>query len=86
MKELEESSNDLKLNNEKSNNSMAIWYEAGRSFGDISASTMYQDIFKIAIGVIMMSIYVLVILSRCTWVELRVSINYKINITSISQC
>lgn len=71
LKELESSSNDLKLYNEKYNKTMGLWYEAGRSFGDVSASTMYQDILKIATGVILMSIYVLVILSRFTWVELR---------------
>lgn len=73
LKELESSSNDLKLYNKKFNKTMGLWYEAGRSFGDVSASTMYQDVLKIAIGVILMSIYVLVILSRFTWVELRVS-------------
>ncbi|XP_048511966.1 NPC intracellular cholesterol transporter 1-like isoform X2 [Athalia rosae] len=54
---------------------LAFWYEAARSFGDVSSSTMFQDIGKVAMGVVLMSFYVQIILSRLNWVEWRVSID-----------
>ncbi|XP_046483192.1 patched domain-containing protein 3 [Neodiprion pinetum] len=50
---------------------LALWYEAGRSFGDISSSAMFQDIAKLIGGIMLMSFYVQVILSRFNWVEWR---------------
>ncbi|KAK0173536.1 hypothetical protein PV328_006715 [Microctonus aethiopoides] len=68
---LHTSSELLKISNKLYNQSLAIWYEAGRSFGDISSSTMFQDIKKIIIGTVLMTIYVLLILSKFNWVEWR---------------
>ncbi|XP_034247320.1 protein patched homolog 2-like isoform X2 [Thrips palmi] len=50
---------------------MEIFYEAGRSFGDISASGMFQDMDKIFIGVILMLVYIQVQQTNRSWVETR---------------
>lgn len=53
---------------------MSLYYEAGRSYGDISAKSMFQDIDKLFIGtLIMFSFLQFVLPSRFNWVELRVS-------------
>ncbi|XP_074095417.1 patched domain-containing protein 3 isoform X1 [Cotesia typhae] len=67
LNQLHSSSEHLK----NENSSIKIWYEAGRSFGDISASTMFQDIKKVIIGIILMTLYVQIILSRFNWLEWR---------------
>ena len=54
------------------NNSLMLYYEAGRSFGDISGSSMFQDIDKLIVGILLMFLYVLMILSNRNWVEWRV--------------
>ncbi|XP_034936281.1 NPC intracellular cholesterol transporter 1-like [Chelonus insularis] len=71
LKELHASSELLKKKNKENNKTLQIWYQAGRSFGDISESTMFQDMKKIIIGIILMTLYVQVILSRFNWVEWR---------------
>lgn len=65
-----------KLQNEKNNNngSLEFYYEAGRSYGDLSGSTMFQDIDKLVLGVLLMFLYILAILSKYNWVELRVCV------------
>lgn len=42
------------------------------SFGDISAATMFQDMDKLIVGIILMFVYMQVVLSKFSWVELRV--------------
>ncbi|EFN85001.1 Niemann-Pick C1 protein [Harpegnathos saltator] len=60
------------LQNEKNENtSLMFYYEAGRSFGDISGTSMFQDIDKLIVGILLMFLYVLTILSKSNWVELR---------------
>lgn len=54
---------------------IAIFYSAERSFGDISAATMFADMDKLIIGIILMFIYMQIVLSKFSWVELRVSIS-----------
>lgn len=62
------------LNNKKNvNHTMSIWYEAGRSFGDVTFVTMFGNIDILSIGFILMFVYVLAILSDYNWVGLRVS-------------
>lgn len=62
------------LNNEKNvNNTLAIWYDAGRSFGDVTFVTMFGNIGILSIGFILMFFYVLVIFSDYNWVGWRVS-------------
>ncbi|KAK2582155.1 hypothetical protein KPH14_004514 [Odynerus spinipes] len=57
--------------NKYPNQTLGLFYEAGRSFGDISSSTLFQDIDKLAIGIILMFFYVQFILSNFNWVEWR---------------
>ena len=64
----------LETNNLKNNESYSIWYEAGRSFGDITESSIFSDVEKLAGGIIVMTIYVQFLLSKFNWVEWRVSI------------
>ncbi|XP_068974093.1 patched domain-containing protein 3-like isoform X2 [Bombus flavifrons] len=61
------------LNDEKNvNNTLAIWYDAGRSFGDVTFVTMFGNIGILSIGFILMFFYVLVIFSDYNWVGWRV--------------
>lgn len=53
------------------NQTLGLFYEAGRSFGDVSSSTLFQDVDKLAIGIILMFFYVQFILSNFNWVEWR---------------
>ncbi|XP_066584061.1 patched domain-containing protein 3-like [Prorops nasuta] len=53
------------------NRSLNIYYEAGRSFGDISSSVLFQEIDKLIAGTFLMFLYVLAILSNFNWVECR---------------
>ncbi|PNF27986.1 hypothetical protein B7P43_G14201 [Cryptotermes secundus] len=48
-----------------------VFYEAGRSFADISAAAMFQDIDKLIIGIVMMFIYIQLIVSKFNLVECR---------------
>lgn len=43
------------------------------SYGDISNETMFEDIDKLAFGIILMFIYMQFVLSRFSWTEIRVS-------------
>lgn len=56
---------------------IVIYYCAERSFGDISAATMFQDMDKLIVGVILMFVYMQVVLSKYSWVELRVSLVFN---------
>lgn len=80
LQELEKAKIDLEEQNSE-NVSYALYYEAGRSFGDISQDSIFHDVGKLVIGVIIMSVYVQLILSKFNWVEWRVS--EKILTTSI---
>lgn len=44
------------------------------SYGDISAATMFQDMGKVSLGSILMFIYMLLILSKFGWTEIRVAL------------
>lgn len=48
-----------------------IFYSAGRSYGDISSKTLFQDMDKLFMGIILMMIYMVLILSKFSWVEMR---------------
>lgn len=43
------------------------------SYGDISAEAMFSDMDKLAVGVIIMFIYMQIVLSKFSWTEIRVS-------------
>ncbi|XP_014230059.1 protein patched homolog 3-like [Trichogramma pretiosum] len=67
LKELESVSSNMK----GSDSNYSLYYEAGRSFGDISQDSIFHDAEKLAAGIILMSLYVQVVLSRFNWVEWR---------------
>jgi hypothetical protein len=54
----------------QSRNILMIEYS---SFADISNSAMFQDIEKLLMGGFLMFVYIQLQLSKCNWVELRVS-------------
>ncbi|CAK9806362.1 Patched domain-containing protein 3 [Anthophora quadrimaculata] len=61
------------LNSKKNvNHTLFLWYEAGRSFGDVTFVTMFGNIDILSIGFILMFFYVLVIFSDYNWVGWRV--------------
>lgn len=64
---------------------VVIYYCAERSFGDISAATMFQDMDKLIVGIVLMFVYMQVVLSKYSWVELRVSLllNLQLNLIFI---
>ncbi|XP_045765423.1 patched domain-containing protein 3-like [Maniola jurtina] len=51
-----------------------LYYEAGRSFGDISGQAMFQEMDKLSIGIILMFFYVVCAVSRCNWLEIRLTL------------
>lgn len=53
-------------------NGTAMFYSAGRSFGDISSATMFQDIDKLILGGFFMFVYMEIVLSKFGWTEIRV--------------
>ncbi|XP_031621793.1 patched domain-containing protein 3-like [Contarinia nasturtii] len=55
-----------------SDNETNIYYSAGRSYGDISSATMFQDINKIMFGSALMFIFMILVLSKFGWIELRI--------------
>lgn len=60
-----------RLKRDLENDKMKIYYTAGRSFGDISSTTMFKDIDKLFIGVTLMIIYMVFVLSKYGWTEIR---------------
>lgn len=54
-------------------NATKMFYNAERSYGDISAATMFQDMDMVFIGAMLMFIYMEIVLSRFGWTEFRVS-------------
>lgn len=53
---------------------LKVYYGAGRSYGDISSKTMFQDIDKVVYGVIFMLFYMVFVLSKYGWIEIRFSL------------
>ncbi|XP_045494460.1 protein patched homolog 3-like [Colias croceus] len=51
-----------------------LYYEAGRSFADVSGQAMFQEMDKLALGIILMFVYVLISVSRFNWLEVRVTL------------
>lgn len=53
---------------------LGIGFFLSFSFGDVSGATMYQDMDKLGVGIFLMVVYVIMVLSRFNWLELRVSL------------
>lgn len=49
-----------------------MFYAAGRSYGDISADSMFKDIDKLVFGGVVMFIYMQLVLSKFSWTEFRI--------------
>ncbi|KAJ3640245.1 hypothetical protein Zmor_003554 [Zophobas morio] len=47
------------------------YYTASRSFGDITNATMFQDIDVLCIGIVIAGVYVLFVISKFNWLEVR---------------
>lgn len=63
MKSLSHNTSDFKM-----------YYEAGRSFADISGEAMFHELDKLFLGIILMFIYIQFALSRCNWLEIRLTL------------
>lgn len=63
----------LELMQSESQNSSTfkVYYEAGRSFGDISGEAMFQEVDKLFIGIVLMFFYIVYGLSRFNWLEIK---------------
>jgi predicted RND superfamily exporter protein len=60
-----------KLKTELETNDTKIYYGAGRSYGDISSKVLFQDMDKLLLGIVFMMIYMILVLSKCSWPEIR---------------
>uniref|UniRef100_A0A336MF82 CSON014056 protein n=1 Tax=Culicoides sonorensis TaxID=179676 RepID=A0A336MF82_CULSO len=58
-----------------STDNFKLFYSAGRSYGDISNETMFEDLDKLAFGIILMFIYMQLVLSRFSWTEIRIQLS-----------
>ncbi|KAK4886579.1 hypothetical protein RN001_002850 [Aquatica leii] len=72
--EWEDKFNHLLENISKNENELGIYYSAGRSFGDITAASMFQDIDILVIGVGIMIFYVQFVISKFNCVEARIGL------------
>lgn len=50
------------------------FYEAGRSFADVSGEAMFHEMGKLFIGILLMFFYVQFGLSRCNWLEIKLTL------------
>jgi Niemann-Pick C1 protein len=55
-------------------NDTLLSYGLGRSYGDTSSKSMFEDISKVVLGVTITIIYVIFVTSKYGWVELRCSL------------
>lgn len=63
------------MENASHNMKYEFYYAAMRSFADATFKSMFQDMDKIALGVVIMVIYVLFVISRYNWLEARVCLS-----------
>lgn len=51
-----------------------VYYEAGRSFGDVSGEAMFNELDKLFMGIFLMFFYIQFALSRCNWLEVKLTL------------
>lgn len=51
-----------------------LFYEAGRSFADISGKAMFDELDKLFLGIMLMFFYIQFSLSRFNWLEIRLTL------------
>ncbi|CAG9559795.1 unnamed protein product [Danaus chrysippus] len=62
------------VSNLSSPNNIQFFYETGGSFADISGETMFSDMDKLSIGIMLMFFYVVMAVSRFNWLEIRLTL------------
>lgn len=84
---------DLMKSFSHNSSDIKIYYEAGRSFADISGEAMFHELDKLFLGIMLMFIYIQFALSRCNWLEIKLTLGSvgllcvgMAYITSISWC
>ncbi|GAB0092699.1 NPC intracellular cholesterol transporter 1 homolog 1b-like [Sergentomyia squamirostris] len=60
-----------KLDKNLTSEDFAVYYMTEKSFGDISGATMFQDMDKLIVGMVIVFIYMQSVLSKFSWIELR---------------
>ncbi|XP_011688297.1 PREDICTED: uncharacterized protein LOC105450244 [Wasmannia auropunctata] len=65
------------------NDSLMLYYDAGRSFGDISGENIFRDVDKLCVGIFICFWYILIIASNYNWVEWRIYLT-SIGLLSVS--
>uniref|UniRef100_A0A1Y1L628 Uncharacterized protein n=1 Tax=Photinus pyralis TaxID=7054 RepID=A0A1Y1L628_PHOPY len=70
--EWENGFNALLANISKNGTELGIYYSAARSFGDLTAESMFQDMDILVVGVAIMIFYVQFVISKFNCVEARV--------------
>lgn len=60
-----------RLQSELQTDGVKIYFSSNRSYGDISSKTMFQDMDKVFMGVFLMMVYMMFVLSKFSWTELR---------------
>ncbi|XP_063619440.1 protein patched homolog 1-like [Cydia splendana] len=55
-------------------NNITLYYEAGRSFADVSGDAIMQELGKLFIGILLMFMYIQFGLSRFNWLEVRLTL------------
>lgn len=56
-----------------SNEELKVYYQAYRSYGDLTTAVTFQELDKYIAGVVLMFIYLQLVLSKFGWVEFRVN-------------
>uniref|UniRef100_A0A1Y1L8L7 SSD domain-containing protein n=1 Tax=Photinus pyralis TaxID=7054 RepID=A0A1Y1L8L7_PHOPY len=74
--EWENGFNALLANISKNGTELGIYYSAARSFGDLTAESMFQDMDILVVGVAIMIFYVQFVISKFNCVEARIVLGY----------
>jgi hypothetical protein len=61
-----------RLKSELETDDIKIYYGTGRSYGDISSKALMQDLSILFLGIILMMFYIMIVLSKFSWPEMRV--------------
>ncbi|XP_044763216.1 protein patched homolog 1-like [Coccinella septempunctata] len=66
--------NVIKESSKNLSDEMKLYYISGRTFGDVTSKSMFQDMDKILIGGFIMAIYVVFVISKFNMIEMRVGL------------
>lgn len=65
---------ELMKNVSNESDDVKLYYEAGRSFADITGDSMFYELDKLFLGILLMYLYIQFGLSRCNWLEIRLTL------------